>query len=157
MARAPWLALLNPDATPQPDWLEQLFAATHRHPDAVMFGSTQIDAADAQKLDGTGDHYLATGIPWRGGHAWPVSALPPEGEVFAPWPQHASSAPMLFARPAASMSGFSVTWKTWTWRSASVCWDTGAFRSRRRSYVMSEAVMRARNAGGSPISGARAI
>jgi GT2 family glycosyltransferase len=84
MARAPWLALLNPDATPQPDWLEQLFAATHRHPDAVMFGSTQIDAADAQKLDGTGDHYLATGIPWRGGHAWPVSALPPEGEVFAP-------------------------------------------------------------------------
>jgi GT2 family glycosyltransferase len=83
-AQAPWLALLNPDATPQPDWLEQLFAATHRHPDAVMFGSTQLDAADPQKLDGAGDHYLATGIPWRGGHGWPVSALPPEGEVFAP-------------------------------------------------------------------------
>jgi GT2 family glycosyltransferase len=61
-----------------------LFAAAQRHPDAVMFGSTQIDAADPQKLDGAGDHYIATGIPWRGGHGWPVSALPPEGEVFAP-------------------------------------------------------------------------
>jgi N-acetylglucosaminyl-diphospho-decaprenol L-rhamnosyltransferase len=83
MARGPWLALLNPDATPEPDWLEKLLVATRRHPDAVMFGSTQIDAVDPQRLDGAGDHYMATGIPWRGGHGWPVSRLLPEGEVFA--------------------------------------------------------------------------
>jgi GT2 family glycosyltransferase len=84
MARAPWLALLNPDAVPEPDWLEQLLAASARHPRAVMFGSTQIDAANPQLLDGAGDHYLASGLPWRGGHGWPLKNLPNEGEVFAP-------------------------------------------------------------------------
>jgi GT2 family glycosyltransferase len=83
-ARGAWLALLNPDAVPAPDWLEQLMAATLRHPEVVMFGSTQIDALDPQRLDGAGDHYLATGLPWRGGHGWPAKQLPPEAEVFAP-------------------------------------------------------------------------
>src|SRR5215813_7450088 len=83
-ARGAWLALLNPDAVPTQDWLEQLIAATHRHPDAAMFGSTQIDAADPERLDGAGDHYLAIGLPWRGGYGWARSALPAEGEVFSP-------------------------------------------------------------------------
>jgi GT2 family glycosyltransferase len=84
MAHGGWLALLNPDAVPAPDWLEQLIAATRRRPDVVMFGSTQIDAKDPQRLDGAGDHYLASGLPWRGGHGWPVKELPKEAEVFAP-------------------------------------------------------------------------
>jgi N-acetylglucosaminyl-diphospho-decaprenol L-rhamnosyltransferase len=84
MAHGPWLALLNPDAVPAPDWLEQLMAATRRHPDVVMFGSTQIDVLDQRRLDGVGDHYLVTGLPWRGGHGWSVNELPAEGEVFAP-------------------------------------------------------------------------
>jgi GT2 family glycosyltransferase len=83
-AHGPWLALLNPDAVPAPDWLERLLEATRRHPAAVMFGSTQLDAADPLCLDGAGDHYLAIGLPWRGGYGWPLAALPPEGEVFAP-------------------------------------------------------------------------
>jgi N-acetylglucosaminyl-diphospho-decaprenol L-rhamnosyltransferase len=83
-ARGQWIALLNPDAVPASDWLEQLLAATRRHPDVVMFGSTQIDAADPLRLDGAGDHYFATGIPWRGGRGWPVEEIPDEGEVFAP-------------------------------------------------------------------------
>jgi N-acetylglucosaminyl-diphospho-decaprenol L-rhamnosyltransferase len=83
-ARGDWIALLNPDAVPAPDWLEQLLGATRRHPDVVMFGSTQIDAVDPLRLDGAGDHYFATGIPWRGGRGWPVEELPSEGEVFAP-------------------------------------------------------------------------
>jgi GT2 family glycosyltransferase len=80
----PWLTLLNPDAIPDRDWLEQLLAATRRHPQAVMFGSTQIDHANPDLLDGAGDRYFALGIPWRGGHGWPRSTLPPEGEVFSP-------------------------------------------------------------------------
>ena len=39
---APWIATLNPDAFPEPDWLSQLIAATNRYPDADMFGSTQL-------------------------------------------------------------------------------------------------------------------
>ena len=58
--------------------------ATTRHPDAVMFGSTQIDAADIRRLDGAGDVYHASGLVWRGHHGAPVGSLPPEGEVFAP-------------------------------------------------------------------------
>lgn len=84
VAKGTWLALLNPDAIPAPDWLEQLLKATRRHPTTTMFGSTQLDAANSERLDGAGDHYLAIGFPWRGGHGWPVSALPPEGEVFSP-------------------------------------------------------------------------
>jgi N-acetylglucosaminyl-diphospho-decaprenol L-rhamnosyltransferase len=83
-ARGAWFALLNPDAVPAPDWLEQLLAATRRHPDVVMFGSTQIDGIDPERLDGVGDHYLAIGLPWRGGHGWSVKSLPREREVFAP-------------------------------------------------------------------------
>jgi N-acetylglucosaminyl-diphospho-decaprenol L-rhamnosyltransferase len=83
-AHGAWLAFLNPDAVPAPDWLEQLMAATRRHFDVVMFGSTQIDALDPCRLDGAGDHYLATGLPWRGGHGWPAKELPAEAEVFAP-------------------------------------------------------------------------
>jgi len=83
-ARGTWLAFLNPDAVPARNWLEHLVEATQRHPAAVMFGSTQLDAADLRRLDGAGDHYLAIGFPWRGGFGWPLTALPAEGEVFSP-------------------------------------------------------------------------
>jgi N-acetylglucosaminyl-diphospho-decaprenol L-rhamnosyltransferase len=83
-ARGKWLALLNPDAAPAPDWLAQMICATKRHPNVAMFGSTQIDAQGPGRLDGTGDHYLAVGIPWRGGYRSPIGRLPPEREVFSP-------------------------------------------------------------------------
>ena len=83
-SRAPWIATLNPDAVPAPHWLTALRRATERHPDVVMFGSTQLDAGDPGRLDGCGDAYSFLGIPWRAGHGHPVAALPPEGEVFSP-------------------------------------------------------------------------
>lgn len=83
-ARAPWLALLNPDAFPAPDWLEQLLAATERHADAAMFGSLQLDAGDPSRLDGAGDRYFCAGVPWRGGYGWPAATVLAETEVFAP-------------------------------------------------------------------------
>jgi GT2 family glycosyltransferase len=82
--RAPWLATLNPDAFAEPGWLEALRQATQRYPDVAMFGSTQIDAGDPQRLDGCGDIYSAFGMPWRGGYQYPLNALPPDGEPFAP-------------------------------------------------------------------------
>lgn len=84
VAAGEWLAFLNPDAYPAPDWLEMLLDATTRFPWADAFGSTQIDAADPEVIDGAGDVFHVFGIPYRGHYGWPVSELPPEGECFAP-------------------------------------------------------------------------
>lgn len=62
----PFLAALNPDAFPQPDWLAVLVGAADRHPQVAAFGSLQLSAADPEKIDGFGDHYLLTGQAWRG-------------------------------------------------------------------------------------------
>lgn len=79
---AEFFALLNPDAFPEPAWLEELVAAASRWPHAAAFGSTQLLDTDPSKLDGAGDALHAIGIPWRGGLGAPVSSLPPEGETF---------------------------------------------------------------------------
>ena len=79
-----WLAFLNPDAYPQEGWLEALMDAAARHPDADAFGSTQLDAAAPDRLDGAGDAYHVFGASYRSFFGWPTSALPPEGECFAP-------------------------------------------------------------------------
>ena len=83
-AKAPWLALLNPDAFPAADWLEQLLAAAERHRGTAMFGSLQMDAGDSSRLDGAGDRYFCAGVPWRGGYGWPATTTLAETEVFAP-------------------------------------------------------------------------
>ena len=83
-ARGRWLATLNPDAYPQPEWLENLLGATTRHPQAAAFGSTQITDANPQILDGAGDVFHMLGIPYRGHFGRNIEALPPEGECFAP-------------------------------------------------------------------------
>jgi N-acetylglucosaminyl-diphospho-decaprenol L-rhamnosyltransferase len=81
----PWLAMLNPDTAPRPDWLAELRAATLRHPSAMMFGSTQLDAKDPRIVDGFGDVLSALGTAWRSGSGLPVSELPTEDrEVFSP-------------------------------------------------------------------------
>jgi len=64
-----WLALLNPDAFPQPDWLAQLMRATGAHPDCAVFASRQLDATDPARLDGDGDIYHISGRAWRAGRA----------------------------------------------------------------------------------------
>ena len=82
-ARSAWLAFLNPDAFPAPDWLARLDAARLRHPDYALFGSTQKADCESGVLDGVGDVYHATGLPYRGGYGRRLSP-PPDGEVFGP-------------------------------------------------------------------------
>jgi N-acetylglucosaminyl-diphospho-decaprenol L-rhamnosyltransferase len=85
MCTAAWLALLNPDAEPDPAWLNELQRATERHPYARMFGSTQIDAAHPDRVDGFGDVYSVFGTAWRGASGVSVAMLPNDDrEVFAP-------------------------------------------------------------------------
>lgn len=79
-----WLAMLNPDAEAEPDWLDQMIRAVKAHPRHRMVASLQIDMADAARLDGAGDCYLAWGYAWRGGFGHPASETPPAGECFSP-------------------------------------------------------------------------
>ncbi|MCH8490932.1 MAG: glycosyltransferase family 2 protein [Oceanicaulis sp.] len=78
-----WLLLLNPDAYPDADWLEQLMAAAARWPEAALFGSTQRAHGVPGVLDGCGDVYHFTGLPYRSGYGRTMTP-PPEGEVFGP-------------------------------------------------------------------------
>lgn len=64
-ARTDWLITLNPDAFPEPKWLETLLAAASANPRIAHFGSTQLSAEDPTSLDGAGDRYFVAGIPWR--------------------------------------------------------------------------------------------
>lgn len=82
-AQGRWLAFLNPDAFPEPDWLAHLDEATRRWPDVAAFGSTQVMANDPSRLDGVGDAYFAAGLPWRTGYGVPRVEVPPETEPFS--------------------------------------------------------------------------
>jgi GT2 family glycosyltransferase len=80
-----WLALLNPDAFPEPEWLECLLAAAATDPDCASFGARLLDAGDPDRLDGTGDVYHVSGLAWRRDHGRPVAVGAREaGEIFAP-------------------------------------------------------------------------
>ncbi|MGQ0699511.1 MAG: glycosyltransferase family 2 protein [Panacagrimonas sp.] len=101
-AQTPWLALLNPDAMAQPDWLEHLLREVATHPDCDIFGSAQLRATDPDTLDGTGDCLSLYGLGWRSGYGHPRPASLPEGEVYG-----ACGAAMMIRRSRfESLSGF---------------------------------------------------
>lgn len=60
-----WVALLNPDAFPDPKWLENLMEVAGEKPEYSFFGSTQIKYEDQERMDGTGDVYHVSGMSWR--------------------------------------------------------------------------------------------
>ncbi|QTN26122.1 glycosyltransferase family 2 protein [Rhodoferax sp. AJA081-3] len=67
-APGPLVALLNPDAFPAVDWLENLVAAAGKHSEFATFGSRMYSDTEQQHLDGVGDAYHVSGLPWRQGH-----------------------------------------------------------------------------------------
>jgi len=68
LADCEWVALLNPDAFPEPDWLENLVQSAQDHPDADVFSSQMLQENDPQILDGRGDCYHISGLAWRAEH-----------------------------------------------------------------------------------------
>lgn len=60
-----WLALLNSDTFPEPDWLENLLRAAARQPEFSFFASRQLQAGAPHLLDGAGDAYHISGLAWR--------------------------------------------------------------------------------------------
>ncbi|MFO1321973.1 MAG: glycosyltransferase family 2 protein [Burkholderiales bacterium] len=82
---APWVALLNPDAFPDVDWLAALVRATREHPDYACFGSRMRCHHDATLLDGIGDAYHVSGLYWRDGHGCPAAGKASVArEIFSP-------------------------------------------------------------------------
>lgn len=80
-----WLALLNPDTTPEPGWLEALLHTAQKHPEAAAFGSKMFIDADPDRLDGSGDVYHVSGLAWRRGHGqFERSQDRVGGEIFSP-------------------------------------------------------------------------
>lgn len=72
LARGKWLALLNADAYPEPDWLESLLNAAERRPEFTFFASRQIQYDNPALLDGAGDAYHVSGLAWRQHYNQPV-------------------------------------------------------------------------------------
>jgi GT2 family glycosyltransferase len=80
-----WLAFLNPDAFPEPEWLARLVRATEEHPGIAMFASELRLASDPSRLDGAGDAYHVSGLPWRIAHGDRAATDDAEPhEVFSP-------------------------------------------------------------------------
>lgn len=60
-----YVALLNPDAVPDPEWLFQLASAAKAYPDCASFASRLLDYSNPQILDGVGDYLTCWGKPGR--------------------------------------------------------------------------------------------
>ena len=85
LARGHWLALLNSDAFPAPDWLEKLLLAAERHPEFSSFASRQLQANAPALLDGAGDAIHISGLAWRRYAGFPAAQYGLETEeVFGP-------------------------------------------------------------------------
>jgi GT2 family glycosyltransferase len=82
--RPPFVLFLNPDAFPEPGWLQEILTASGKYPEAAMFGSLQLNAADKNIIDGAGDCYSCFGLPWRGGYGHALGALPVYTQTFSP-------------------------------------------------------------------------
>jgi GT2 family glycosyltransferase len=80
-----FVALLNPDAFPEPDWLERLWAKAETFSDFAAFGSRQMAYGLDGVMDGAGDIYHCSGLVWRHGYGRVQSALNGiSDEIFSP-------------------------------------------------------------------------
>jgi GT2 family glycosyltransferase len=70
------VALLNPDAFPEREWLAALLDAAASHEEAASFASRLMLAGRDGVLDGAGDVFHASGIVWRHGHRQKIERVP---------------------------------------------------------------------------------
>jgi GT2 family glycosyltransferase len=93
-----FVALLNPDAFPEPEWLERLIGAAGAAPECASFSSRLMLAGEDGVIDGEGDSYGVNGFAWRRHHGrriGPMPADPVPEEVFS-----ACAAAALYRRAA---------------------------------------------------------
>ncbi len=68
VSEAEYVALLNNDTETHPGWLEALVRAAESYPHASFFASKLVDFHDRRLLDGAGDAFRRSGLPYRIGH-----------------------------------------------------------------------------------------
>jgi GT2 family glycosyltransferase len=78
-----FIACLNPDAFPEPDWLQALLDASQRWLNAAAFGSTQLFDQALDRLDGAGDEMTFIGLPYRSLYRAPRAKNRKEGLCFS--------------------------------------------------------------------------
>ena len=98
-----WIALVNPDAFLELEWLNKILQAALIHPQYSFFASRLVQDENQEILDGDGDTMHVSGLAWRTGHGQPVSRGAIESrEIFSP-----CAAAALYRRDAfESMNGF---------------------------------------------------
>lgn len=80
-----YIALLNPDAFPDDNWLKNLMTAADQYPDYAGFASRMLNAQAPEIYDGAGDTYHLSGLAWRTLHGRQVIAAEEVvKEVFSP-------------------------------------------------------------------------
>ncbi len=98
-----FIALLNPDAYPEPDWLAELVAAARHYPEAASFASRLLNHQDPRRLDGAGDVLSLAGKPSRRGHGMHAAGrFLDADEVFAP----CAAAALYRREPLVTCGGF---------------------------------------------------
>ncbi len=60
-----YVALLNPDAVPDVNWLKSLLDMARLLPEYGSFASRMLCDHDQSLIDGAGDVYHVSGLPWR--------------------------------------------------------------------------------------------
>jgi GT2 family glycosyltransferase len=84
LAKGQWIALLNNDAFPSPEWLDALVSAAEKYPAFTFFASCLTMARQGEYLDGMGDVYHESGMAWRRGHGQLRDQETQPSEVFGP-------------------------------------------------------------------------
>lgn len=82
-SRAPYLASLNDDAVPRPQWIEALLASAEAHAEAGMFAS-QVRFYGEEHLDSAGMLISGDASSKQRGHLFPVAEFDREEEVLLP-------------------------------------------------------------------------
>lgn len=101
LAGGKWIALLNADAFPEPDWLEKLLKAAEQNPEFSALSSRQVQFNAPHLLDGAGDAYHISGLAWRDAYNLPAdkNGLAVK-EIFSP-----CAAAALYSREAFMKAG----------------------------------------------------
>ena len=80
-----WIALVNPDAFVDLNWMKHLIEAAQRCQNYSFFACQLLKARDPTQLDGAGDGYHTSGMAWSWGHGVRLEECSlNEKEVFAP-------------------------------------------------------------------------
>lgn len=81
-ARGDWIAFLNNDTVPEPDWLAKLHGAALAHPECALVTSRLVFLDDPGVIDSAGDGYYRAGGAFKHGHGAAASAFETAREVF---------------------------------------------------------------------------